>query len=162
MNRGAPVKNSVCGFALVAALITTVSCVNVELAGAVSTNAVDAPRNSGRLADVNLPSCDRIEYVGKVGTIYVQTDVNGFIQWGIYMHNPAGDAGHWWVDVYVSKDSVSKRNRDRVDHKEQNYPPHASVPASLATSGRVFHIETRHVTTDGRESNSVTNGCVIP
>lgn len=130
--------------------------VRVASAGMVWGAAPTSASSSG------LPSCDFLRYDGDAGYITVQTGPTGYLQWGIYMHNPAEDAGPWWVDVYISKDATSTRRKDRVDHKEQEYAPHGRVHPRSAKSGKVFHVRARHIDLQGRESRSVTNGCVIP
>lgn len=52
------------------------------------------------------------------------------IQWGVYPNVPAV---RFVADVYV--------NNRRVDHKDQNYPPHGSVPASQIATGDIFRLE---------------------
>jgi hypothetical protein len=54
------------------------------------------------------------------------------VQWGVY---PSVAAVHFVVDVWI--------NKRRFDHKDQNYPPHGSVPASIVRSGDVFRLEGR-------------------
>jgi hypothetical protein len=49
------------------------------------------------------------------------------------MYRNSDNNGFWNVDVYV--------NARRKDHKSQTYPPHGSLPASAAVSGRVFQLK---------------------
>lgn len=99
-------------------------------------------------------SCRRADVVGNSGTIYIQTSPAGTVIWGIYMHNPALNAGPWVVSVYV--------NNRRVDAKSQNYAPHGSVPRAHAPSGATFRIVATHVDPTGTTHRSVTNACIIP
>lgn len=52
------------------------------------------------------------------------------IQWGVY---PTVSGIRYVVDVYI--------NRRRVDHKEQDYPPHGSVNARDIRTGDIFRLE---------------------
>lgn len=141
-------------FAAAALAVTSAAPVS---AGTTTPNAGVAEAHTSAAGD-GLPSCERIEYTGELGTMTVQVNTRtGTLQWGIYMHDPADDAGPWWVKVFVGGKKVDDKKPPR-----QMYPPHGSLPRSKAKSGKVFHIEARHVTTDGRESFNVTNGCVIP
>lgn len=54
----------------------------------------------------------------------------GGVQWGVY---PAVPAVRFVVDIWI--------NKRRFDHKDQDYPPHGSVPASAIRSGDLFRLE---------------------
>ena len=54
----------------------------------------------------------------------------GGVQWGVY---PQVAAVRFVVDIWI--------NKRRFDHKDQDYPPHGSVPASVITSGDLFRLE---------------------
>lgn len=100
------------------------------------------------------PSCASYEAVGDAGYIAVQVDPNThYLQWGIYMYNPVLNYGHWVVDAYVGG--------TRVDHKDQYYPPHGSLPPSIAQSGKIFFV-TATLTDGSNIYVSVPNGCTIP
>lgn len=102
-----------------------------------------------------LPSCRAITYRGNGGAIHVQTSANGTVVWGIYMYDSGLNAGPWTVDVYV-------RNR-RVDHKNQNYPPHGSVNPKDAKKGAELRITATHYATANQTwYHNVPNGCIIP
>jgi hypothetical protein len=78
---------------------------------------------------------------------------NHYLQWGIYMYNPAYNSGHWIVDAYVGG--------QRVDHKDQWYAPHGSLPPSVARSGAIFRLSAT-LTVAGRVFYSLPNSCRIP
>lgn len=73
------------------------------------------------------------------------------IQWGMYPNIPATQ---YVVDVYVGS--------NRFDHKDQNYPPHGSVPASVVSgkSGEVFMVTGQVYDADENVLN-FTLRCVI-
>jgi hypothetical protein len=60
------------------------------------------------------------------------------VQWGIY---PKVPAVRFIVDIYI--------NNWRIDHKEQAYPPHGSVPARNIASGDIFRLEGQVVNAKG-------------
>lgn len=65
------------------------------------------------------------------GSITAQQRGRGFgVQWGVYPKIPAAS---YTVDIFI--------NNWRIDHKEQGYPPHGSVPASNIGSGDIFRLE---------------------
>ncbi|MGH7701038.1 MAG: RHS repeat-associated core domain-containing protein, partial [Gemmatimonadales bacterium] len=101
-----------------------------------------------------LPSCRAVEFTGNSGRIGVQTNPQGYVAWGIYMLNPARNAGPWAVYIYV--------DGGQVDAKFQYYPPHGSVSPKDATPGAVFHIEAEHTDLFLGFHKSVPNACIIP
>ena len=67
----------------------------------------------------------------ELGSISAQQRGQGFgIQWGVYPRQPAV---RFVVDVFM--------NNRRVDHKDQNYPPHGSVNAADVRTGYIFRLE---------------------
>lgn len=64
------------------------------------------------------------------------------IQWGIYPNYPVS---RYVIDVYIGS--------WRLDHKDQNYPPHGSVPAREVSgrSGQDFTVSGQITTPDGDE-----------
>lgn len=108
----------------------------------------------GAVGSGTVPSCDVVEFTGNAGSIYVQTTSEGYVTWGIYMHDPATNDGPWVVDVYVDK--------KRVDHKDQTYPPHGSVSPKDAKSGNTFSVQAIHSDLNNRVYSSVKNACVVP
>ena len=85
----------------------------------------------------------------------MQTNSNGYHQWGIYMYNSKLDTGPWFVSVYVGK--------KKVDSKKQDYAPHGSVSPVDAKKGNIFHITaTHHADANGKNYGSIPNECIIP
>lgn len=136
------------------------STVNSSLDSIVeTTGGMNAAGSAGvpspNVTSAKLPSCSRITYRGNAGAIHVQTNSRGYLQWGIYMYNPALNAGRWIVSVYVAG--------KKVDGKNQTYPPHASLPPSKAKKGKIFHITAfHHADANGQNYGSVPNECIIP
>jgi hypothetical protein len=84
-----------------------------------------------------LQSCRSVMHRGSVGYIAIQTSPIGYVQWGAYMYRWWENYGWWGVNVYV--------NGRRVDAKSQYYPPHGSLPPTVAPPGSVFSIYAVHV-----------------
>ncbi|MBT2212578.1 hypothetical protein [Actinomadura sp. NEAU-AAG7] len=109
--------------------------------------------NARAAATLRAPSCRDVTFRGPDGRIHVRTSPSHTIAWGIYMNDPGADAGSWEVDVLI--------DGNRVDHKTQAYPPHASLPASRYR-GRTFSLKAVHTDLKGRLYHQVPNGCIIP
>jgi hypothetical protein len=100
------------------------------------------------------PNCRDAQFVGSHGTIYINTNDDGFVSWTIKMDDPDANAGIWIVDVYV--------NAVRVDRKVQNYNPHASINPVHVKPGDIVTIVAQHVDLNGLTYRSVPNGCKVP
>jgi len=100
------------------------------------------------------PSCRAVSFPGSHGTIHVQTNADGYVASGIYMHDSQYDYGPWEVDVMV--------NGKRVDGKKQSYPPHGSVNPRNAPPGSVVSFRATHLDYIGRPFRSVPNACIVP
>jgi hypothetical protein len=123
--------------------------------GMVAASASPAGVPSPNVTSAKVPSCGRITYRGNAGAIHVQTNSRGYLQWGIYMYNPKLDDGRWKVSVYVAN--------KKVDGKNQDYAPHASLRPEEAKKGKIFHITaTHHADANGNNYGSVPNECIIP
>src|SRR6266567_4231938 len=73
----------------------------------------------------NQPCSPGARYSSQYGLIAIQQAGPGApLQWGLYPHVPAS---RYVVDVFVGK--------NRVDHKDQNYPPHGSINAKDLYTG---------------------------
>jgi hypothetical protein len=83
-----------------------------------------------------LPSCRSYTVSGKYGYIAVQTSPTGYVQWGTSMYRWLDNYGWWIADTYV--------NGRRTTHMSQSYPPHGSLPPSVAPPGSVFSIYMAH------------------
>jgi hypothetical protein len=83
-----------------------------------------------------LPSCRSFTVKGRLGYIAVQTSPTGYVQWGSYMYRWLDNYGWWGVTVFV--------NGRLVDKKSQSYPPHGSLPPSVAPPGSVFSLNMAH------------------
>jgi hypothetical protein len=87
--------------------------------------------------------------------VWVLTSDSGTVSWGIYMYDTALDAGPWIVDVYV--------DGTRVDAKDQEYPPHGSLPPKIAPKGAYLRIGARHYAiANGEEYVNIPDRCEIP
>jgi hypothetical protein len=105
--------------------------------------------------DLSGPSCRSVTFYGSAGAIYVQTSPGGYVTWGIYMYNSALNPGPWLVNVMV--------NGKQVDHKSQEYAPHASVPPKIAKKGSYFSLYAVHYSVVTEIwYGSVPNGCIVP
>jgi hypothetical protein len=109
-----------------------ISGVAEETASESSTAYVETAAEVGPL-----PSCRSHTRRGNVGYIAVQTSPVGYVQWGAFMYRWWENWGWWGVNVFV--------NGRRVDAKSQYYPPHGSLPPSVAPSGSVFSIYVVHI-----------------
>lgn len=90
------------------------------VAGCASTVRVGSPQHS--CSPGFFPS-------NEFGSISAQQRGPGEgIQWGVY---PAVPAVRYVVDVYL--------NNKVVDHKDQPYPPHASLPSAAARKNTSVH-----------------------
>jgi hypothetical protein len=83
-----------------------------------------------------LPSCRSFTVKGRYGYIAVQTSPTGYVQWGTAMYRWLDNFGWWVADTYV--------NGVRRTHMSQNYPPHGSLPPSVAPPGSVFAVNMAH------------------
>jgi hypothetical protein len=92
------------------------------VAGCASTVRIGGPRHS--CAPGFAPS-------NEFGRITAQQRGHGGgVQWGVYPH---AAPERFVVDIWI--------NKRRFDHKDQDYPPHGSVPASAIGSGDLFRLE---------------------
>lgn len=90
--------------------------------GCASTVRIGSPQHS---------CSPRFEPSNEYGRITAQQRGQGSgIQWGVYPNVPAV---RFVSDVYI--------NNWRIDHKDQSYPPHGSVPASQIDTGDIFRLE---------------------
>ena len=100
------------------------------LAGCTSTIWIGSPQHS---------CAPGFEPSNEYGRLTAQQRGPGLgIQWGVY---PAIPAARYVVDVFV--------NDRRFDHKDQDYPPHGSVPASVVKAGDIFRLEGQGFTARG-------------
>jgi hypothetical protein len=84
-----------------------------------------------------LPSCRAYETRGNVGYISLQTNPAGYLSWGSYMYIGPDNYGWWWANLYV--------NGALRDAKSQVYPPHGSLPPTLAPPGSVVSLGVFHI-----------------
>lgn len=101
-------------------LVVLVSC--AAAAGCASTVRIGSPEHS--CSPGFTPSNEQGRITAQ------QRGPGGGVQWGIY---PNVSAVRYVVDIFV--------NNRRFDHKDQDYPPHGSVPASAIRSGDIFRLE---------------------
>ncbi|MEV3925769.1 hypothetical protein [Actinomadura coerulea] len=146
----------VCGAAVASAGLTGVASATATPTAKTERTAPGTPGRSTAQSPATLRAvyCTDITYRGSAGSIFARTSPNGTVAWGIYMHDISKNDGPWIVDVYVGS--------RRVDHKEQTYAPHGSVPPSQATKGATFTIRATHTDLQGHIYHEVPNGCIIP
>ena len=92
------------------------------LAGCASTVRIGSPQHSCS------PGFAPSNEYGRITA--QQRSRGGGVQWGVY---PNVAAVRFVVDIWI--------NKRRFDHKDQDYPPHGSVPASAIGSGDLFRLE---------------------
>ena len=80
-------------------------------------------------------------------------DASEYINWGIYMYDPLFDYAYWEVGVQI--------NGKKVDYKPQFYPPHGSLPPTMAPSGSVLTFQAEWWFL-GLHAVNVPNACVVP
>lgn len=85
----------------------------------------------------SFPSCASYVKHGNWGYISAQTGADGSLQWGAYPNDLWNSAGYWFAAVHV--------NGVQRDLKQQLYPPHGSLPSSIAPPGSIITIIAGHV-----------------
>ena len=103
-------------------LILALLLSGAALVGCASTVRIGSPRHSCS------PGFAPSNEFGRITA--QQRGQGGGVQWGVY---PKVAAVRFVVDIWI--------NKQRFDHKDQAYPPHGSVPASVIGSGDLFRLE---------------------